>query len=150
MNIAYFIQPRAQVACLYDDFSLRQGLEKLRAHGYSAIPVVTRNNRYVGTVSEGDFLWYLVDWNKKGQPHDQSIEEVRIRDVLKIDRNPPVHITATMEELLNHVMVQNFVPVVDDRGCFVGIVTRHDIIQYYYTMNHPDCTPKEWKRKEAL
>lgn len=149
MNIAYFIQPRAQVACLYDDFSLRQALEKLRAHGYSAIPVVTRDNHYVGTVSEGDFLWYLMD-QKAPKPVAElkQLETVRIRDVLKMDRNPPVHITATTAELLDHAMSQNFVPVVDDRGCFVGIVTRHDVIRYLYVAQTGNRIGTE--RKEAL
>ena len=149
MNIAYFIQPRAQVACVYDDFSLRQALEKLRAHGYSAIPVVTRDNRYVGTVSEGDFLWYLMDQQApKPVAELKQMETVRIRDVLKMDRNPPVHITATTEELLDHAMAQNFVPVVDDRGCFVGIVTRHDVIRYLYAAQTGGKIVPE--RKEAL
>ena len=56
MNIAYFIHPKQDVATLYDDCTLRQGLEKMRHHGYTAIPVVTRDNKYVGTVTEGDFL----------------------------------------------------------------------------------------------
>ena len=61
MNIASLLLPKSMVAFLYDDFSLRQGLEKMKYHGYSSIPVISRDNRYVGTVSEGDFLWYLVD-----------------------------------------------------------------------------------------
>ena len=61
MNIAYLLVPKQNVAYLYDDFTLRQALEKMRSHGYAAIPVINRDNQYVGTVSEGDFLWYLVD-----------------------------------------------------------------------------------------
>lgn len=49
-----------------------------------------------------------------------------------IDRNAPVRITAGMDELLDRVMNQNFVPVVDDLGSFIGIVTRRDIIDYFY------------------
>ena len=59
MNIAYFLLPKSNVAYLYDDYTFRQGLEKMRYHGYTAIPVITRNGTYVGTVSEGDFLWQL-------------------------------------------------------------------------------------------
>ena len=60
MNIAYFLIPKSSVAYLYDDFTFRQGLEKMRHHGYTAIPVITRDGRYMGTVSEGDFLWRLL------------------------------------------------------------------------------------------
>ena len=59
MNIASFLIPRSMVTYLYDDFSLRQGLEKMRYHQRTAVPVVTRENKYIGTLSEGDFLWYF-------------------------------------------------------------------------------------------
>ena len=61
MNIAFFLKPKHEVAFLYEHQTLRQGLEKLRRHGYSAIPVLTRESKYAGTVSEGDFLRYLLD-----------------------------------------------------------------------------------------
>lgn len=120
------------MATLYDDCTLRQGLEKMRHHGYTAIPVVTRDNKYVGTVTEGDFLWYLVE-QQKGELQRvplKSVEDVLMRDALTFEHNPPVKITAGMEELLRRVMNQNFVPVVDDLQSFVGIVTRKDIIEY--------------------
>ena len=132
MNIAYFIHPKQDVATLYDDCTLRQGLEKMRHHGYTAIPVVTRDNKYVGTVTEGDFLWYLVE-QQKGELQRvplKSVEDVLMRDALTFEHNPPVKITAGMDELLRRVMNQNFVPVVDDLQSFVGIVTRKDIIEY--------------------
>ena len=56
MNIAYLLIPKHSVAFLYEDNTIRQGLEKLRHHGRSAVPVINRKGQYVGTVSEGDFL----------------------------------------------------------------------------------------------
>jgi CBS domain-containing protein len=138
MNIAYFLKTKNEVAYLYDDFTLRQALEKMRFHGYTAIPVLTRENKYIGTISEGDFLWYLIEDNTDQEEiykiNIQSIENVIIRDVIKIraDRNPPVRITATMEDLLNRAMDQNFIPVIDDRDFFIGIITRRDIIKHFY------------------
>ena len=66
-DIAYFLLPKSNVAYLYDDYTFRQGLEKMRYHGYTAIPVITRNGTYVGTVSEGDFLWQLLSDETKQQ-----------------------------------------------------------------------------------
>ena len=133
MNIAFFIMPKSNVACLYDDFTVRQGLEKLKYHGYTAIPVITRGNQYVGTVSEGDFLWLLYGEHniENGKTPMEKLENTKIRDVMKLDKNPPVHITANMEQMLDRAMNQNFVPVIDDVGSFVGIITRRDIIRYY-------------------
>jgi len=139
MNIAYFLLPKEQVSVTYEDASLRQGLEKMRNWGYSAIPVLSRDNRYVGTISEGDFLWYIVETHmEEGNMQSvpvQNLEKVCIRDVLRIDRNPPVPITASVEELLVRAMNQNFIPVVDDRGIFIGLVTQQDIIRYFYYEN---------------
>ena len=67
VNIAYFLIPKSSVAYLYDDFTFRQGLEKMRHHGYTAIPVITRDGRYMGTVSEGDFLWRLLSEDRDFQ-----------------------------------------------------------------------------------
>ncbi len=46
------------------------------------------------------------------------------RDIL------PVHVNADLNDLVECAKTQNFVPVVDDRGIFIGIVTRKDLIVY--------------------
>ena len=130
MNIAYFLLPKNSVAYLYDDYTFRQGLEKMRYHGYTAIPVITRSGTYVGTVSEGDFLWQLLSDETKQQKalSMKDMEHLRIRDILRGNHYPPVRITASMEHLLTCAMNQNFVPVVDDLGKFIGIVTRKNLL----------------------
>ena len=134
MNIAYFLLPKNEVAYLYDDCTFRQGLEKMRHHGYTAIPVISREGRYVGTISEGDFLWKILEEDQsQSHPHSRtmkSLEHLHVRDLLNSNRYPPVRITAAMETLINSAMNQNFIPVVDDLGNFIGIVTRKDIIGY--------------------
>ena len=131
MNVAYFLIPRSEVGCVYDDNTLRQGLEKLRRSGFAALPVVTRENKYVGTVSEGDFLWYLIEEDEPTLTSIRALQKTTVRDVLRFDRNPPVRITADIQELLGRAMNQNFIPVVDDLGSFIGIVTRKDIIKHF-------------------
>lgn len=134
MNIASFLIPKSETSFLYEDYTLRQGLEKMRHRGYTAIPVVTKEDKYVGTVSEGDFLWYLIDVqnDELHKVNIKSVEDIIIKDVLRVDKNPPVPITATIEELLTKSMNQNFIPVIDDRDYFIGIITRTDIIKYFY------------------
>ena len=128
MNIAYFLLPKSRTAYLYDDYTVRQGLEKMRYHGYAAIPVISRDGKYVGTVSEGDFLWRLLP--DEGTPCPCSLKELErlhVRDILR--ENPSVRITASLDELLETIVRHNFVPVVDDLNSFIGIVTRQDIIR---------------------
>ncbi|MBR1483658.1 MAG: CBS domain-containing protein [Ruminococcus sp.] len=130
MNVLMLLKPKETVKYIYDSNTLRQGVEKMRVHGYTAIPVISEDGRYVGTVSEGDFLYYILD------QRDNSIrtkEKQHIRDILRPEFNPAVRIDVTMEELLDRAQSQNFVPVTDDRGTFIGIVTRQDIIHYFVT-----------------
>lgn len=132
MNVAFFLIPKAQVAYLYDNFTMRQALEKMRMHGYAAIPVISEEGQYKGTVSEGDFLWYIVEGKNRQERNDmKSMENVMLKEILGEDKNPPVHIMTSVEELLHQSTLQNFVPVVDDKGNFIGIVTRKDIIKYF-------------------
>ncbi len=133
MNIASLLIPRSMVTYLYDDFSLRQGLEKMRYHRHTAVPVVTRENRYVGTLSEGDFLWCVMDYMKKSEADRKSVdfrdfETIFLRDILQADKNPPVRINTKALELVERAVNQNFIPVIDDRDSFIGIVTRKAII----------------------
>lgn len=133
MNVAFFLRPKFNVTYIYENDSIRAGLEKMKYHGYTAIPVINDKNEYVGTVSEGDFLWYLVDeHNENLQKVDlKSVEDAKIKDIIKKDRDPSIGITVSVEELLTRAMKQNFVPVVDDSGIFIGIVTRKSIIEYF-------------------
>ena len=126
MNVISLLTPKAQVSYLYDDYTVRQGLEKLRVNGDTAIPVLSRDGIYVGAVSEGDFLWHMVD------EEDNSLKVYQkqpITSVMRKDFSPPVNVRVTMDELLDHAMSQSFIPVVDDRGAFIGIVTRQSIMR---------------------
>ena len=143
VNIAYFLLPKSRIAYLYDDFTFRQGLEKMRNRGYTAIPVISRDGKYVGTVSEGDFLWQLLskDCETLTAYSMKDMERLQVRDILRGNSYPPVRITVTMEELLHSAMNQNFIPVVDDLGNFIGIVTRRDIISYLAKENENSFAP---------
>ncbi len=129
MNLLFLLKPKATVAYLSSECTMRQGLEKMRAHGYTAIPVISPSGEYLGTVSEGDFLWTITDKNgftlKDG-------EKIKLTDIMRSKRDHAVSVSADMNELLLRIMEQNFVPVVDDRNIFIGIVTRRDIINYFY------------------
>lgn len=133
MNIAGLLLPKSIVAYLYDDFTLRQALEKMRYHGYTHLPVLTRDNRYYGTISEGDLLWYFMD---AGTIDFAKCQETRIRDALKLKYYPPVPIDMHIPEVVDLLVSYNFLPVVDDRDSFVGIVTRNKILKKLSDANH--------------
>ena len=138
MNIASILIPKSMVTYLYDDFSFRQGLEKMRYHKRTAVPVVTRENQYVGTLSEGDFLWYLTDYMKNAEKNHKIVEfrdfeTIALRELLKKDKNPPVRINTNYAQLLECALNQNFIPVIDDRDSFIGIVTRNALLKQLST-----------------
>lgn len=129
MNVLFFLTPKSEVAHLHDDWTLRQGIEKLERSGYTAIPMIDREGHYIGTVTEGDFLRIL---KKRYDLNLRNAEGVSILAVEhKVDFHP-VSIDATMEDLVKMAMNQNFVPVIDDKKIFIGIVTRKDIIRFCY------------------
>ena len=39
-NILFFMTPKALCQYLYDDFTIRQALEKMEAVGYAALPIL--------------------------------------------------------------------------------------------------------------
>ncbi len=136
MNIAYFLIPKSETAYLYDDYTLRQALEKMRARGYTRIPVISRDGKYINVVGEGDFLWYMLDLDDGRGVSMQNAEGLKLKDVLERDRERPyksVRITAGRDELIRLAMNQNFVPVTDDDGAYIGIVTRRNIIRHFVT-----------------
>lgn len=132
MNIASFLQPKGEVSFLRDDMTLRQGLEKLRRSGHTAIPVIDREDRYVGVVSEGDFLWNILAHNESLTGITMKrMEHLTVRDIIQGGKVGAVCIDTNMEQLMERAKSQNMVPVIDDRSVFIGIVTRRDIITYF-------------------
>lgn len=127
MNVMRFLTPKSNVACLDSAATVRNGYEKMRYHNYGAIPVISSDGVYVGTVTEGDLLRSILNFGGSGM---REHEKVYIKDVVRDGWNPAVNVTCTMEQLLHRVSEQNFVPVVDDRGVFIGIVTRKAVLKY--------------------
>lgn len=129
MNILFFITPKSEVAYLYDDYSLRQALEKMEHYRYTAIPIINRKGEYVGTITEGDLLWnikdrYMLDLHRA--------EEIPLKHLERRWYNDPVNVNCEIEDLVLTSMNQNFVPVIDDNQIFIGLITRKDIISYCY------------------
>ena len=127
MNILFFLTLKSDVVYIHEEDSLRQALEKMETHQYAAVPVLQRNGRYLGTLTEGDLLWFIKN-HLNLNLHDA--QRVPVTTVPRRSDNFPVNADCQMEDLLAKAINQNFVPVLDDKGSFIGIVTRKDIIRY--------------------
>ncbi|MFU0825663.1 CBS domain-containing protein [Clostridium sp.] len=129
MNIAFFLTPKKDVIYEKENSTMRQVLERMEYHRYTAIPIIDDKGKYIGTITEGDLLWKL-----KNTPdlNFKNTDKVRLKDIPRRMINTPVNIQANIEDLMNLAINQNFVPVVDDDGVFIGIIKRSEIINYYY------------------
>lgn len=125
-NVLFLLTPKNQVACLVETMNVRQALEKMKAHGYMAIPLISSNGEYIGTISEGDLLWYI---EKNGAFDYRKMEDTKITDLLRKGRAPAVKVDAGIEEVVENIVNYNFIPVVDDRNVLMGIVTRRRVLQ---------------------
>lgn len=129
MNLLYFLTPKIEVAYLEDGDTLRQALEKMEYHRYSSIPILNKKGEYVGTITEGDLLWTI---KNKGNLTLQTAAAEPIMSIPRKHDYKCVQVETSMEDLIEAAMMQNFVPVIDGKNSFIGIVKRNQIIRYCY------------------
>ena len=134
-NILFFLRPKAMCAFVYDDYTLRQALEKMETAGYAALPILNKRGEYRGTLTEGDLLWAV---KNMCYMDIRQAEAHRIMEIARRKDNVPVRVTTSMHDLGERASTQNFVPVVDDKGTFIGIITRGAIIQYCQEQLFPE------------
>lgn len=127
MNILFFLTPKSEVVYINEDDTLRQAMETMEARRYTAVPIITRHGKYAGTLTEGDLLWGI---KNKYALSLKDAEKIRIMEIPRRSDNKPVSADAAMEDLIDKVLNQNFVPVLDDQKNFIGIITRKDVISY--------------------
>ena len=118
-NILFFLTPKAMCAYLYDDYTIRQALEKMESAGYAAIPILNHRGEYRGTLTEGDLLWAMKNMCYMDM---RQAEARRVMEIARRKDNVPVRVTTSMHELVERASNQNFVPVVDDKDAFIGLI----------------------------
>lgn len=127
MNILFFLTPKAMCSYVDADSTLRQAMERMENSGYTALPVLDGEGHYKGVVTEGDLLWAfkrLCVMDMK-QTEEHGINELTPRRSVQ-----PVRVDTRVEDLISVASDQNFVPVIDDKDDFIGIVTRSRILKY--------------------
>lgn len=126
MNILLFLTPKQEVTLLYDDYTIGQALRSMEHAFRNAVPIIRRTGEYVGTITEGDLLWYV-------RATGLTFEELDKQPLSLVPRrrdNKPLLATLDLTDLLETSLNQNFAPVVDDRGMFIGIITRKRVFSY--------------------
>ena len=128
INIAFFLTPKRDLVYLTTNCTMRQALERMEYNSYTAVPLIDEKGRYAGTLTEGDLLWKF-----KNTPNltMKDTERIPLSQVPRRLNNQPVGIYARIEDLLSLALDQNFVPVIDDNGIFIGIVRRREIMEHF-------------------
>lgn len=134
-NILFFLTPKAMCAHVYDDYTIRQALEKMESSGYAALPILNRRGEYRGSLTEGDLLWALKNMCYMDM---RQAEARRIMEISRRKDNIPIRVNTDMQSLVQRASTQNFVPVVDDKDTFIGIITRSAIVKYCSSQLFPE------------
>ena len=129
MNILRFVIPKSLVTYMTDDNTVRQALEKMSFHRYTAMPVLNSEGVYLGTLRNDDVFDYF---RRMGSINYRQAEHDSVMSILDVNYTRPLGQGATMTELVEEVKEHNYVPIVDDRGCFIGIILRRDVLNFLF------------------
>jgi CBS domain-containing protein len=128
------------VVAVHQNASFKDMAARLREHRVSAFPVLDEDNKVVGVVSEADLLTkealeYSVPGRVSGILHHK--EQVKAAGITAADlmTKPPVTIgpnePVTHAARLMYSRKVKRLPVVDDDGRLLGIVSRADVLSVY-------------------
>lgn len=126
VNILFFLLPKKEVEYVYDTSTIRQIIEKMEFHHYTAVPVISKEGKFVSVISAEDILFILkdnhIDWDLTMKIPLKDIKPFRDIKAISINKN--------IDDLVDIITNQNFVPVCDDNNYFIGIITRKSVINF--------------------
>lgn len=125
-NVFFFLKNKSDVNYLHGQMTIQDGIEEMKHHRFTSTPVIDDSGIYLGSVSQGDFLWSIYHTDNLSNISKQPVKSIIRKDYMK-----PANINTSLEELLKMSLDQNYIPIVDDRNVFIGIVTRKSILKYF-------------------
>lgn len=126
-NIFKVLTPKDETVILSSSLSLLDTLKLFEQWKFAILPLIAEDGEYIGTVSEGDLLRFAKD------ECEFSLANMVDKYVIEVPRYrsyKPVKASASFKEVFDLILEQNFVPVLDDRGKFIGIIKRKDVLLY--------------------
>ncbi|MBR3241842.1 MAG: CBS domain-containing protein [Parasporobacterium sp.] len=137
MNILACLTPKSGVDYITDDASLFKTLQTMQKRNHTAIPIINKKGRYIGTITAGDILGCIAENFNLSL---KASAKFPISGIKRIKDYRAISVHASFEVVLEIAMNQNFVPVVDDEDNFIGILTRKEILIWMheqYNIDHP-------------
>lgn len=143
-----FLIPASRIAFVQDDNPLFHAFLILTKVKYSKIPVLDKNHRVVGLLS----LAMITD--KMLTEADIIVEPLstlKVRDVMQTDFDKINFVQTKLEKQLHLLIDNNFIPVVDDKGVFQGLITRREWIKAFNYVAHSldDCNVDNMPKQES-
>jgi len=121
-HVDVYLTPAEEVALFVDTHNADHVLLLLASNGFSRVPVITKDKKYVGTISIADIMSYQ---SKNGlQDWEMAQTDIALMANSKIST---VSVDADVTEVLHKLVDFPFLPVVTADQTFVGIITRKSI-----------------------
>ena len=102
-------------------YSIRESVDLMTENGIGSLPIVDKEDKLVGIVTERDFALALA-----GSLTNETVGDIMIKDVITTTPGTPI-------ESCSKIMVRNNlrrIPVVEE-GKLIGIVTSTDILRFF-------------------
>ncbi|MDD3307754.1 MAG: CBS domain-containing protein [Acetobacterium sp.] len=125
-NHLFYLLPKNETVFLTNTDSFTQAYNMFVITNYTALPVINKKGQYVGTICEGDLLRVL----SLSLTHPEiDLDAFEIKDIeFKINLEV-ARINESYEHLVELAVKQNFIPLIDDQGIFIGILRRQELIK---------------------
>lgn len=137
-----YLIPAEDLAIFIDTHNADHVKLLLMCNGYSRVPVLTKDKKYVGTISISDILSYQA----QNQLNDWEVDPTDIREMVNT-KIETINEAADLTEIMHKLVDFPFLPVVNDDNVFQGIITRKSILKAVNSLlhdftNYYDIVPK--------
>ncbi|MCH4169029.1 MAG: CBS domain-containing protein [Streptococcaceae bacterium] len=125
-----FLIPMDNVAIFVDTNKLNHAVLVLSKNKYAKIPVVDKDEKFVGIVGLTEIISFMMENNLSME----SLAEHHVLEVVKEVNT--VNPDYTLEEILHHLVDEPFLPVVAEDNMFIGIITRKELLKAVNALAH--------------
>lgn len=126
-EIAPLIIPKEQVVVVHPDWPLDRALLVLTRKATNSVPVINEENQVEGLISKTDILDFIL--NVSGDTLDFSqLKQYKVNEVM--NKNHSGILANSIFSFAFDVLInRSYIPIVNLRGEFVGILTRKVIME---------------------
>ncbi|HEY5557095.1 CBS domain-containing protein [Acetobacterium sp.] len=125
-NHLFHLLPKSDTVFLANTDSYRQAYNMFILTNYAALPVINKKGQYIGTICEGDLLRVL----SLSLSHPEiNLDSFEVKDIEFKTKVQVAKVNESFEHLVELAVTQNFIPLVDDLGVFIGILRRQELIK---------------------